>query len=160
MNWMTSFIMWLGKVLKWDMASTDHDVVPVTTPPTPTPTPEPPKYWWDTPLEARHSVRVICDEEGLDLEQKNTMCATIGGESGWKTDVVHPNYVIKNGIKKLSSTDYGICQWNDYYHGKEITPDEALHNPEKAVRLMCQYWKRGQRNLWIAYKNMSYKLYL
>jgi hypothetical protein len=22
---------------------------------------------------------------------------------------------------------------------------------------MCAYWKRGQRNLWIAYKNGSYK---
>lgn len=137
--------------------------------PTPKPTPEAqnspnpavvepvaPKYDWDTPDLARHSVRVICDEEGLTLEQKNTMCATVGAESGWKTTAINYNKV--NG--KVASTDYGICQWNDKYHGKEITPDEAVNNPEKAVRLMCAYWKRGQRNLWIGYKSGNYKRYL
>lgn len=114
------------------------------------------KYDWDTPIFARHSVRMICDEEGLDTEQKNTLCATIGGESGWKIGAKREN--LKNG--KVWSTDWGICQWNDYYHSKEISPEEAVNNPEKAVRLMCSYWKRGQRNLWIAYKSGAYKKYL
>lgn len=115
-----------------------------------------PKYDWSTPKAARHSVRLICDEEGLTVEQKNTMCATIGGESGWDTHAINRNR--RNG--KVVSTDFGICQWNDYYHGSEISPDEAVNNPEKAVRLMCTYWKQGQRNLWLAYKNGSYRAYL
>jgi hypothetical protein len=102
-------------------------------------------------------VRVVCDEEGLTLDQKNTMCATIGAESGWHTDAINYN---RNKDGSLASTDYGICQWNDYYHGKEISPDDALHDPEKAVRLMCAYWKRGQRTLWMGYTSGNYKKYL
>lgn len=118
-------------------------------------------YAWDTPIIAKHSVRIICDEEGLDLEQKNTMCATIGGESGWDIHAKRLNYAFKkDGTRYLASTDWGICQWNDFWHAKEITPDESVNNPEKAVRLMCAYWKRGQRDTWIAYKNGSYKNYL
>jgi hypothetical protein len=101
--------------------------------PTPTPAPIAPpeaKYDWSMPDAARHSVRVICDEEGLTLDQKDTMCATIGAESGWKPGAINYN---RNKDGSLASTDYGICQWNDYYHGKEISPDDALHIPEKAV---------------------------
>lgn len=131
---------------------------PPLPPPAPAPTPKPPqKYLWDTPEHAKHSVRVICDEEGFTLEQKNTMTATIMVESGFKINAVNYN---RRADGSVASTDYGICQWNDYYHGKEISPTEALHNPEKAVRLMCRYWKRGQRNLWIAYKSGAYKKYL
>jgi hypothetical protein len=136
---------------------------PATIPPPAPPTPPPPlttpptsKYDWAGPTAVRHSVRVICDEEGLTVEQKNTMCATIGGESEYNPNAINYNRI--NG--KLYSTDYGLCQWNDVYHGSEISPQDALHDPEKAVRLMCAYWKRGQRTLWIAYKNGSYKNYL
>lgn len=136
--------------------------VPVVEPPAP---PVVPKYLWDNPTNVRHSVRVICDEEELTLEQKNTMCATIGGESEFNTKATHANYMINKttGERYLASTDWGLCQWNDYWHGKEISggyDGEAMNNPEKAVRLMCQYWKRGQRNLWIAYKNGRWKLYV
>lgn len=122
------------------------------------PAPPVPKYLWDTPTNVRHSVRVICDEEKLSVEDKNDMCATVQAESGFKLTAKNENKV--NG--KVVSTDWGLCQWNDYYHGKEITPDEALHNPEKAVRLMCKYWKMGEtsKQMWIAYKNGSYRKYL
>jgi hypothetical protein len=129
-----------------------------TLPPAPAP-----QLLWDTTANIKHSIRVICDDEGLDLEQKNTLCATIGGESQYNTKAVRRNYYVQNGKQVLGSTDWGLCQWNDYYHGKEISggfDGEAMNNPEKAVRLMCQYWKRGQRNLWVAYKNGSYKAYL
>lgn len=129
--------------------------VPTVQPPAPV-VPPPPKYDWSTPEAARHSVRVICDEEGLTVAQKNLLCATVQCESGFKTNLVHPN--IKNGI--TYSTDYGICQWNDYYHGKEITPEEAINNPEKAVRLMCQYWKRGQSTQWVCFSAGLYKKYM
>ncbi len=115
---------------------------------------------WDSQRHSYHSVRVICDDMGLDFATKNELCATIMGESEFKTGIVHPNYVLKNGIKTVSTTDYGICQWNDYWHGKEISPDDALHNPEKAVRLMCSYFKRGDKNTWCAHSNGSYKQYL
>lgn len=139
---------------------TKPKVIAITMPePVIEPTPEPiaPKYEWDTPEKARHSVRVICDEEGLTVAQKNELCATVQCESGFNIHTVHPN-IGKDG--KVHSTDYGICQWNDYYHGKEISPDEALHNPEKAVRLMCAYWKRGQGRLWVCYSKELYKKYL
>lgn len=132
---------------------------PVIAPPPPVvvPTPTPaPKYDWSTPAACKHTIRVICDEEGLTVEEKNKLDATINGESGYKLDARRDNYL--NG--KVWSTDWGLCQWNDYYHGKEITPDEAVHNPEKAVRLMCKYWKRGQCNLWVAYSSGAYKKYL
>ncbi len=120
-----------------------------------------PKYDWSFPSKVKHSVRVICDEEGLTLEQKNTLCATIQCESNFNTKAVNKNYItLSNGTKVLASTDFGICQWNDYWHGKEITPDEAVNNPEKAVRLMCAYWKRGQRKLWVCYSKGMYKKYL
>ena len=127
----------------------DPSRLPLPKPVAPTPL----KHDWSTPLPARHSIRLICDEEGLTVEQKNTMCATIGGESGWSINAINHNSI--GG--RIVSTDFGICQWNDIYHGKEISPTEAMNNPEKAVRLMCSYWKRGQRNLWIAYKSGRYK---
>lgn len=135
-------------------------VAPPVPPQAPEPVISPPKYDWGTPELARHSVRVICDEEGLSVSDKNELCATVGAESGWNTKAIRENYGMRNGQRVLLSTDRGIAQWNDYYHGKEITADEAINNPEKAVRLMCAYWTRGQKNLWVAYKNSSYKKYL
>lgn len=175
----------IERLMKWlyPMTSTDNEtVITVSTPettaykpqiststPEPKPiltieetTPQKPIYdpvelLWDTPQNAKHSIRLICDEEGLTFEQKNTMCATIGAESGYKTTARLDN---KDKQGRIWSTDWGICQWNDYWHGKEISPEEAVNNPEKAVRLMCQYWKRGQRTQWVAYLNGSYKRYL
>lgn len=145
---------WYQHLIELILANFKPAQVPIAPPPPPTP--PAPKYLWDTPEHAKHSVRVICDEFGFTLEQKNTMCATIMCESGFHIDAVNHN--MSNG--RIASTDYGICQWNDFYHATEITPNEALNNPQKAVRLMCQYWKRGQRDLWIAYKSGAYKKYL
>lgn len=124
--------------------------------PEPTPVPPPNTLLWDTPENARHSCRVIADEEGLTVEQKNLMSQVIHCESGYTISIVHPNV---NSSGKTASTDFGICQWNDYYHGKEITPDEALHNPEKAVRLMCKYVKQGLIKQWVCYSSALYLRY-
>lgn len=134
---------------------TDYQEVTKATPMKPTFT------WTDLDIN-KHNVRVICDEEGLTFEQKETLCATVHGESGFDTTVTNKNYAFSKltGKKYLASTDYGICQWNDYWHGKEITPYEAIHDPEKAIRLMCAYWKRGQMNQWVAYSSGRYKHFL
>ncbi len=149
---------------KYYMPSTDslntpiHPSQPPTAPATaPIQPVQPSALLWDTKPNIRHSVRLIADSEGLNREQKDTMCATIEGESGFNLKAVNYN---KNSKGVVTSTDRGICQWNDRFHGSEITPDEAFNNPEKAVRLMCSYWKRGQRNLWCAYSNGRYKLFL
>lgn len=158
MDW-TNFWLTLNEILKQILYG-DRNTVTMdhTNPLDPPVIPPPvvPRFQWDTKDHIRHSVRVVCDDEGLTLEQKDTLCATIAAESGFNTQATHKNTI--NG--KVVSTDYGLCQWNDSYHAKEITPDESLNNPEKAVRLMCKYWKRGQRKLWIAYRSGAYKKYL
>lgn len=115
------------------------------------------KYKWDSPEEARHSVRVICDEEKLTIKDKNDLCATVGAESGWKPrqKSLKPNFD--------GTHDHGIIQLNEkYWIGKnKLYPNiEAVYNdPEGCIRWMCQQWKAGNKNWWYAYKNGSYKKY-
>jgi hypothetical protein len=122
---------------------------------TPPPIAPQPSYDWSTPEAARHSLRVICDEEGLTAGQKYIMSKVVHCESGYHPATIHPN--LYDG--KVVSTDYGICQWNDHYHGTEISPDQAVHDPEKAVRLMCQYVKAGKINQWVCYSSGLYLSY-
>lgn len=124
-----------------------------TVPPT-VPESEPPKYLWDTPENARHSLRVICDEEGLTVEEKNTMSKVVHCESGYST---HARLDNKDHAGRVWSSDLGICQWNSYWHGKEITPEEAENDPEKAVRLMCKYVKAGEIKQWVCYSSGLYQ---
>lgn len=138
---------------------------PPTLPSPPEPQPEvepaaPPRFLWATPAEAKVSVRAICKEEGLSAEQTNTLVATVAAESGFKNTAV--NYNKRDG--KTVSTDWGICQINDYWHcgpGKSFPSVQYVKdNPEQVVRWMCRQWKAGNRHLWIAYKNGLYKQYL
>lgn len=122
--------------------------------------PTQPKYLWSTPAEARHSVRLIADEEGLTWAQKQLLCQIINCESGFNIHAINKN-MAKDGITVLS-TDRGICQWNDYWHWTrtgEISPDEALHLPAKAVRLMCKYVKQGLMNQWVCFSKGLYEHY-
>lgn len=128
---------------------TPAPTLPVSEPTTPQ------TYLWDTPENARHSLRVICDEEGLTVEQKNLMSQVVHCESGYLINATHPN-LFKG---KVVSCDYGICQWNDYYHGKEISAQQALMDPEKAVRLMCKYVKDGHIKQWVCYSSGLYEKY-
>lgn len=149
--------LYMHDIIQWLISLfTPKPMPPTPTPPVPTP-PAPPKYLWDTRERVIHSIRLICDEELLTLEQKNTLCATIHCESGFNTKAICRNKDV-NGV--LRSTDWGICQWNDYWHGKEITPDQSMNNPEKAVRLMCKYWKQNLRKQWVCYSKGLYKQYL
>lgn len=116
---------------------------------------------WENIVIAHHNVRALCDLEGLSYDQKESLTATVCGESEFKIHAKRQNFAFHaDGTRYLASTDNGICQWNDFYHGKEITPDEAENNPEKAVRLMCKYWKLGRMNQWVAYSSGRYKQFL
>lgn len=155
----------------------EPDVMPEPPKPTPMPTPKP-ILKWDTVANSRHSVRVICDEEGLTVKQKNELCATVGAESGWQSYYLSgpkKGQPVKLENKKgetVWSTDWGICQINSWYNIKEgfnatdakkrpfPTAKYVLDNPEACVRWMCKMWKLGYAEWWIAYKNGSYKRYL
>lgn len=127
-----------------------------------TPQPAPiSEYLWDTPENAKHSVRVICDEEGLALADKNILCAVVEGESGFYNTAKNEN---KRADGTVSSIDWGICQINDRYHigvGKDFpSVDYVLANPDKAVRWMTKMYKAGLIDLWCAYSNGSYRKFL
>jgi len=106
--------------------------------------------------ENYHNVRVICDLEGLTPEQKDILTACVWVESEFNTHAKLEN--MKNG--QVWSTDNGICQWNTYFHGSEITPDQAINDPEFAVRLMCSYWKAGKETQWVSFTSGEYKAHL
>lgn len=136
--------------------------VPEPPKPEPVPTPEPikPKYLFDTPQNARHSVRVICDEEGLVWHDKNVITACIEQESAFKNWVTNENK--RNG--KVVSTDWGICQINDYWHigpGKSFPSVEyVVGNPDIVIRFMIRMMKAGKLGLWVSYSTGAYKKYM
>lgn len=128
-----------------------------TTPVAEIPKPETLKYDWSTQEKARYSVRMICDEEGLSVKDKNDLCATVGAESGWKPR--------QRSLKANfdGTYDHGIIQLNEKYwigEGKLYPNIEAVYNdPEGCIRWMCRNWKRN-KNWWYAYKNGSYLRYM
>lgn len=126
--------------------------------PTPAPiTPSAPKYYWDTPQEAYHSVRVICDEMGMTFQEKEILSACIYQESGFRKSAVGKN---------AKSTDWGIVQVNDTpgWHigpGLEfVSVNEVLTDPEKCVRWMVTMFKTGHQNAWASYSTEAYKQWL
>lgn len=151
-----------------------------TIPPAPTPSEAPSaKYDWSNHDAARHSARLICDEEGLSLLHnvdvdgtlymlKDILCACIEQESGFRnlkldgTPTRHVNYE-SDGVT-VSSTDWGICQINDYFHigpGKDF-PSVAyvVANPDAAVRFMARMFNAGKASLWSSYASGAYKQWL
>ena len=184
------FIDLFWRIIRWSTSPPPIPApVPVPTPaplppPSQPPTPMNPDTMltWDmvNPLTHAnwHNVRVICDLLGLDKIQskyglytlKEELCATVWGESDFLAHAIRHNYAFhtvtdpttheQSQERYIASTDNGICQWNDFYHGKEITPDEAQNDPEKAVRLMAQYFLAGRQNQWVAHLNGSYKAHI
>lgn len=94
-------------------------------------------------------VRRIAGLYEVDVE---VLVAVIWAESG-----MNPKKITRNLNR---TTDYGLCQFNDYWYGHIISPHDALNNPELAVRTMCQQWVKGRQNDWIAHRNKSYLKYL
>ena len=93
---------------------------------------------------------------GVSYHLKNIITAVIQAESGFNIKAKNENK--RNG--KVWSTDWGICQINDYWwigsnkYFKSV--DEVLNNPEKSVRFMVRQAKAGNLKLWSAFNNQSY----
>ncbi len=134
-----------------------------------------PKYDWSTPATARHSTRLICDDEGLPLARdisvngkfyqlKDILCACVMQESGF-----HPLAI---GKKNTNGTqDFGLAQYNNGKNAKGVpywigpgaafsSVEEVLDNPEKNVRVMARCFKMGEAGLWSSYKTGAYKKWL
>ena len=127
----------------------------------PTPTVENPDILlpWEGEENCRHNVRVICDLEGLLFAEKNALSQTVHCESNYNPACVHENIV--NG--KVSSTDFGIAQINDFWHigtGKDFPSSQyVLENPEACIRWMCKQWLAGNSNAWVCHLKSLYLNY-
>ena len=75
----------------------------------------------------------------------------------WAESEMNPNATNYN---KDGTTDYGICQFNDYWYKDKITPYDAINDPELALNIMAQMWEKGRQKDWIAYRSGAYKKYL
>jgi hypothetical protein len=138
--------------------------------PPPTPTPANPDVLtqdWTTRQGIYHNVRVLCDLAGLILDEKNTICACIYQESTFYNylpngaPVKHENL---NADGSLSSTDWGLCQINDYFHigtGKDFpTVDYVLQNPKEVVEWMIEMYQSGDLAQWDSFKSGAYRQWL
>src|SRR3990167_489171 len=97
-------------------------------------------------------VREICAAEGLTTDNINIVVATIWCESGMNPD--------EKNVNKNGTIDWGLCQFNDYWSAGQITPEEALNNPRKAVTLMAREVKAGHIYRWVCYTTGKYKKFL
>lgn len=63
---------------------------------------------------------------------------------------------------KVVSTDWGICQINDYYHSGPNNPSATyvVANPDAAVRYMARMFKAGKAGLWVSFSSGAYKQWL
>jgi hypothetical protein len=128
---------------------------PVVVPP-----PEP-VLTFDTQHNAYHATRVLCDAAGLTLEEKNLICACIFQESRFKNTAKGVN---RGPNGEVLSTDWGLCQINDYYHiGKNKdfpSVDYVLQNPDKVVQWMISMYKHGLLKQWVSYSSKAYLKWL
>ncbi len=142
---------WMGLLPKEGIAE------PESVLPQPEPITVPVKYGWDTKEKARKSVRMICDEEGLSLKDKNLITAVIDCESGFNPKAVNQNSDARKSV------DYGIAQLNSYWYiekMKLVTKDQALNDPEFCIRLVIKRFKAGFLKDWVCYSKGYYKKHL
>lgn len=154
----------------YPMPSTDNIAPKVPVEPQNAPTsvlPPETSNTWDTQQHNYHNTRVLCDSANLTLQQKNIVCACIYQESQFYnylpngSPVKHENIV--NG--KVSSTDWGIVQVNDYFHigvGKDFPSVEyVLSNPDKCIQWMIDIMaKTGKLQPWSSYTSGAYVQWL
>ena len=166
----------LGELLKLEgMASTDNETtITFSTPPEGSIRPVQPvsasepistPLLWDTPQNAFHSLRVMCDEAGLTYKQKNILCACVYQESQFLNTAIGRNKDLKTG--KVWSTDWGIFQVNDtkgWHIGKGLrfsSVQDVLDHPEKAAKWMIETMETtGKLQPWASYTSGAYKKWL
>jgi len=152
----------IGKLFKWNMPSTDNTVteVPITSP-APQNATQDETLLWDTPQHAYHATRVTCDNLGLSVAEKNLICACIFQESRFDNNAKCFN---RDKGGKIWSTDWGICQINDWFHvgpHKEFpSTNYIVNNPDKAVEWMIDMYKKGQLKQWVSYSSGAYRTWL
>lgn len=102
----------------------------------------------------------ICKDKKLTPFQTAEMLATLMFEAGFNNTLTNKN---KNAKGVVTSTDWGLCQINDYWHiGKNKSfpsVEYVLANPDKVVMWMADMWKAGKGKLWVAYSGGYYKKY-
>jgi len=167
MNWLKSIRQWLAIHTEWVEEFDNRSAILATMETTTTPVNPDVLLPWGNAADNRHNVRVLCDLAGMAFSDKNILCAVVGGESGWLNylpdgnPVKHENLGV-NG--SLLSTDWGICQINDYWHigqGKDFpTAEYVMANPEAVVNWMITMYKEGNIKDWDAYLSGNYKKYL
>lgn len=122
---------------------------------------------WATPQGVYHNVRVLCDLAGLSVDEKNTLCACIYQESEFYNylpsgqPTKHENLFASGAV---ASTDWGVCQINDYYHigvSKDFASVQyVLQNPMMVVNWMIGMYKDGLLSQWNSYKTGAYRQWL
>ena len=93
--------------------------------------------------------RKIARRHNID---EDVFVAVLYCESGMNPKAVNRN---KNG-----TTDYGICQFNDYWYRDAISPEVALNQPEIALNVMASAWQKGHADDWICYRTKRYTPWL
>lgn len=147
---------------------TDEAAVPPIVAPIATPAPIPAAvdpdsivYPWDTPAHMFHNTRVLADLAGLSVDDKNVLSACIYQESQFNNGAINHN---RDSAGKILSTDWGLCQINDYYHigeGKDFpTVQYVLENPDKVVAWMIAQQQHGGLKQWVSYTSGAYKAWL
>lgn len=166
MTWLQNILAALARIFV-PKSPPAPPVPPPVVPPPPEPAPMPPTppapaiLLFDTQSHAYHSTRVLCDDAELSVEGKNLICACIYQESRFHNSAVNHNKAA-NGA--TLSTDWGLCQVNDYYH-IGLTKDfpnvpYVLDNPDKVVAWMIQMYKTGRLSQWVSYSSGAYKQWL
>lgn len=155
----------LANLFKWSPEPISTN--PMKPEPAPTVPPEAPTspivetFDWTTAKGVYHAVRVLCDDAGLSLAEKNIICACVFQESRFSNNAIGRN---KDASGHVTSTDFGLCQINDYFHigqGKDFPSVQyVLDNPEVMVKWMIQMYKIGKLSLWSSYSTGAYKQWL
>jgi len=179
-KWIENIMRLLAALLKWDMQqepltpevpSEPDTPAPIAPAPeaVPAPVEKPSDYLttivpWTSKKANFHNVRVICDQEGLTLVQKNTLCACVYQESRFLTNPT-PNKNRDPETGEVWSTDYGIVQVNDHYNIGPGMPfpsvQYVLDNPEACVRWMAKHLKRTSGlSLWASWTSGVYREWL
>lgn len=100
-------------------------------------------------IKTEEMVREIASRYNVNVEM---LVAVIWAESGMNPKAINRN--------TGGTTDFGLCQFNDYWYKDQISPTRALNDPAFAVQVMCEAWERGRQWDWIAYRNKSYLKFL